>query len=716
MALSTSGEPSTVGEFVNAVLLKELWASQLRRLPDDDGINFEVGPWLELVRHVSPTLPQDILMTAAAWVPAIADVTPATLLPDLDQYPASSVDLEGLNLVQRKLLLEALEIVLDTYAEQDKDCFGELVDEMPQLEYPLLQRHGLACVAAQIAALLEQFALMRPASSQIHLRENDIDFAALNRLNTERDRLPAGSKQELVDEMQRCRQHVFDLELDLKSQVKVTEAVTNREKRECDKALARLLTVNQHLEEKLKSRTEDYRNAVKKFKNQDRRLQHSQWLLEEREKTIKLLQEENDKFSQKQSDLLEREREYGRRVVKVQLAEFENLCRHEHRTTRLKEIMDGKEVDESKPKGRRGEEELAELAQSALKSVTAEFDEIFAVRQGRIEQRMEQSEYIMSLKREGVQEEVSKIMQAYRLASEVPERHSAACQTEPIRGKLDSNDNTVNATMSLPPPRKDIATYGQKRGTMMSYTSSEGGTGSRGIGRTTLPTMNGQERNRRQSYSHVSPLKTNRRLTVVDYMQAEPPLRQDSGPDVVEQPLTPPKEAGDEQDEDLTDGAEVVKKTSKSKSGVPKRKAQTCILSIGASQAAVQKVQATKSSARDSGRSSPDSKEPSVVDANDVISSPEREEMWTAKEFNDVDSHVAQDVSQKQPPAPAAPAQADEVETVRQPDSPKKIVRKATTWPTDVDSTEGQQGTRTTDEPTFSGILERQSSGGSTSA
>eukprot|EP00927_Polykrikos_kofoidii_P066836 TRINITY_DN62399_c0_g1_i1.p1 TRINITY_DN62399_c0_g1~~TRINITY_DN62399_c0_g1_i1.p1 ORF type:complete len:710 (+),score=120.40 TRINITY_DN62399_c0_g1_i1:156-2285(+) len=424
--------PCTVGEFLNSVLVKEILAGQLLRLGRDESTWLEPMAYVDLVQKVVPSFAQDALCAAHAWIPAISDVTPWTLMPDIDQYPHGVKNLAGLNLVQRKLLLETLEVILDVLSSTDLDLTDGL--NIEDVELPLLQRQGLACVASQIASAFEHLLLLRPASmTEVRRRDGGLDMTAWQQVCAAKDQPTPGSTQELVDELQRCRQRLFDLEKDLATQAKSAEALSNRGKRESDKAVARLLSVNSLLEEKLRSRTEEYHTAVKKCREQSRRIAHYMWVSGDKEARIKALEQDLAKRVLLQEDLLAREREYGRRVIRVQIEEYENLCRHDERIRRLQEIMDGKRDAQGGASCTvRNETDLSELSKKTLAMVMQEFDHFFDNRQARIEGVMRGHESLST--------EQGKTSEGSQLQKSCFETVHVAVQTEPIlysRGKVE---------------------------------------------------------------------------------------------------------------------------------------------------------------------------------------------------------------------------------------------------------------------------------------
>merc|ERR1719491_2084294 len=109
--------------------------------------------------------------------------------------------------------------------------------------------------------MLEHLLLMSsPHHAEALLQQGDLDLEAYQKLWANAGRKPGpGSKAELLEELQSWRRRVFELEKDLQMQVRLSEVSGSREKREGVKAQERLVAVNVALEEKLRSRTVEFR-------------------------------------------------------------------------------------------------------------------------------------------------------------------------------------------------------------------------------------------------------------------------------------------------------------------------------------------------------------------------------------------------------------------------------------------------------------------------
>jgi hypothetical protein len=377
-----------VGEYIAGVVVKEIWVAQLARTggrPID---------WQAVKNHVartSPTLSNDILDAIRGWIPIADELNPTTLLPDLHEFPASLSDEDGITLVQRSLLLEALKILFDVFNEENAGSLG--------VEGMLLPRSGVANVSVQIAAMLDHLSLTRPRCALSQLHQNDLDLSAWQNVCAHTHRKPQpGSKAELIEELQQCRRQIFDLEKELVTQVKRADASADREKKEAEKVVQRLTIVNQALEEKLRSRTEESRNASDRICDLERRIEHERNLVTDKGKKIDMLQRELSRSTRTQSDLLQRERKYGERILQLRMQEFMSICRDSQRKRLVESALRGEVVSEDMIE-QPGEKDLELLAAETLRKVQNEFDEYFEDRERNMIMSVEKAEARISKER-----------------------------------------------------------------------------------------------------------------------------------------------------------------------------------------------------------------------------------------------------------------------------------------------------------------------------
>eukprot|EP00928_Gymnodinium_smaydae_P063178 TRINITY_DN46844_c0_g1_i1.p1 TRINITY_DN46844_c0_g1~~TRINITY_DN46844_c0_g1_i1.p1 ORF type:complete len:687 (-),score=168.36 TRINITY_DN46844_c0_g1_i1:102-2162(-) len=420
----------TFGEFVESVIAKELWANHT--LQNSNGLGeidaepgtrdgFSPAEWRQRLRKRAPGLTEDLIASVGAWIPSIVGVTPASLVPDLDMYPpcGSGDELEGLTLVQRKLLLDTIEVLLDTLVQDSSDRLRDGLPVMP--------RQGLACIAAQLAAVFEHLVLLRPLGlSTAHDNDESLDLSALRRICMKPSkRSNNNTKQALIEELQGCRKQIYDLEQDIAMTQRVSAEIANRGGQEAEKNMARILQVNHSLEEKLKQRTDDWRAARTQVEQLKQRTTHGEWLNQQNVEKIKRLQEELDIRGRMQEDLLAREREYGERMVRAQVSEYEQLVQHDERTRHLNLILqdkrDGATEEMSKSL------DMVAGVQKQGEKVLHELQTLFDERQTRIMQSVHEA---VNVTKEKDIERLQAELTFARSSTKRPEVREANTQTE----------------------------------------------------------------------------------------------------------------------------------------------------------------------------------------------------------------------------------------------------------------------------------------------
>lgn len=376
--------PATVEEYISGVILKELWAVELaRQSSSPSAARFDPDVSKRLVARVSRRLSNDIMDAVRGWIPVAEELQATSLLPDLHEFPPYAADEDGVTLGQRRLLLEALTIVFDTFNPDTGANHG-------QDSEPMLPPASVACISVQLAGMLEHLSLTNSHRGQALLQQGDLDLDSWQNVCANAGETPhAGTKAELVNELQECRCRIFDLEKEFLTQSKASAAAANREKRETEKAIQRFLTVNQALEEKLKVRTHSLYESDHRNQDLERRVAHEEALLQEKNKKILRQQQDLERLARKQDDLLLRERKYGERILELRLEEFKSTHRDKQRKTRLVNMIEGKMVSEGEDDlldsvGEYNEGDMESLAKRTLLQVTSQFDDFIEEREAKI--------------------------------------------------------------------------------------------------------------------------------------------------------------------------------------------------------------------------------------------------------------------------------------------------------------------------------------------
>jgi len=291
-------------------------------------------------------------------------------------------EVDGLTVQHRKLLQEALEIILDTFNDPGA-AVPWLVGGF--LEWPLLPRPSIASISAQVATVIEHLSWLRPHNLATLMSDSELDLSMWERVCSPAGHAAAKStKAELVDELQQFRQRIFHLEKELGKQVQTTDAITSRARREHERTSTRLLEVNHALEGKLKQQLADNQSYKEKISDYENRIKHEHWRVQEQSDRIERTEKELAEFKRMQGDMLVREKEYGRRILDLHLHEFESACRNDQRMRKLAQALS----TESRPleqvnADQGGEADLADLAKETLARLKHDFEEIFEERQRR---------------------------------------------------------------------------------------------------------------------------------------------------------------------------------------------------------------------------------------------------------------------------------------------------------------------------------------------
>lgn len=321
----------TIGQFIESVVLKEFYLVQINRGRQNQ--NLDPDGVRSLLARIAPTLGQDVLETVAGWIPVAAEVTSESLLPDLDRFPTTTHNAQGLSVQQKKLVLEAVEIMLDTFNHAE-------VTGLDAHDVPLLPRPCIACISAQVVSMLEHLALVRGRGTAVALHDNDLDLATWQRVcNTSREQPQKGSREELVEELQQCRQRIFELEKELAMQANSAAGSAARAKREHGQMATRLLNVNHALELKNKMQSNEAKALREQVSELQVRLAHDHWRAGQKDKETLALEEQLARQMRLQDDMLVREKEYGRRILNLHLKEFESTCRNDQRMRTLSRVM-----------------------------------------------------------------------------------------------------------------------------------------------------------------------------------------------------------------------------------------------------------------------------------------------------------------------------------------------------------------------------------------
>lgn len=382
---------TTVGEFIADVIVKELCALWLRH----DARSFDIQAVQSLMARIGPSVATDILEMARSWVPQLRDIGLDDLVPDLHQYPNPIEDVEGLDLKQQQLILESFEVILTNMD------FGKMyeLNRVPEeaLPRPLtFPKDTVACIAAQITVVFERMCV------NLSCRRENVGFVLGEEDEFKRQdatQVVSGSKQELIFQLQTCRRRIFDLERELVTKERSFSEKLSWEIKERNNKVSHLMEVNVYLEEKLRQRTEENRQAELQLLDAQRRVEHAHSLLADRRTQTEKLETALAKSCRMQEDILEREREHGKRILRARVDEHVTVMKDRLRITQLRKTLRtpfGPEGDEAEEYLKMASErDLTNMANEALSHVQEEFEDFFLRRQERFEEML--ADYEMKL-------------------------------------------------------------------------------------------------------------------------------------------------------------------------------------------------------------------------------------------------------------------------------------------------------------------------------
>merc|ERR1712139_102566 len=115
------------------------------------------------------------------------------------------------------------------------------------------------------------------------------------------------------------------------------------EKAERAKAEARLMEINSQLEDRLRARTEELRKAGQKLIEAQRGMDHAKFLLEDKNKQIAKFEYKEQQRLKEEEQQNEREKEYGKRLLRLAIQEDAMKQREKYRLEKLQAYIKGDE-------------------------------------------------------------------------------------------------------------------------------------------------------------------------------------------------------------------------------------------------------------------------------------------------------------------------------------------------------------------------------------
>mmetsp|Transcript_74173 Transcript_74173/g.197797 ORF Transcript_74173/g.197797 Transcript_74173/m.197797 type:complete len:545 (-) Transcript_74173:20-1654(-) len=392
---TSSYQPSTVGEFIVEAFRKELcgvWS-----LVEPERLHY--GVLLDVTEQVAPSLCADVVEIARGWMPGL-NVHGGTLLPDLNHFPSHIEDLDPLPLQLRQLLMESMDVY---FTNMD---LSEVYSLHPDLKTEFLTRtfslhkQGVFSFCAQVMCMLEHIWQMRPTTDVV-VGES----GALEPISSRRPPTPMGpegsvsrtlmAKHELVNQLQQAIRKIFFLEREVTVRARSEKEKISSEKEEKARCEKRLMDLNEKLKEQLRVRTEELKAAETKLMDVQRGIAHNKAMLSEKAKKIAVLEGQRENSSIKQEDLVQREKEYGKRLLQLAAEEDEALFRDSQRIKRLSHYIAAGTTVRGPTQG----DVVTTRIPATVQKVQQEFEEFFSTREKQFEAVLKQYESDMDEKK-----------------------------------------------------------------------------------------------------------------------------------------------------------------------------------------------------------------------------------------------------------------------------------------------------------------------------
>lgn len=482
---SEDRQSNTVGELLVEVLGKELCHIWLRKDPG----TFDLEVLHAVMARVGPSLASDMVELIQRWVPGLGSLECRTLLPDLRKFPPEIEDCPKLELAQRKLIAESLEVLLTgmqwSFAADDREWrhflqqYHETVakssssvtttskeQEILGKKAPRFLAGGLmsfpaesvAAVCGAVTLAVEHVLMFRPqvkaaaaGTLEALVRGGDGGALALGRGEDDaagavKEQLAMDkalrSKEGLISELQRARRRMFEMERELvaKEHKKAEQVAWERGERE--RETSQLMQLNSILEDRLRKRTEEVKEQKRLVEDGKRRVEHVNSLLLEKHRKIEVLEHALGTSSRMTEDVLEREREYGRRMLRLRLAEDQSMQSQKLRIEKLQRLIRTEQSggsplgDEIPLSLTEGESHIAAQAKETLEKVEAEFDSFFEQRQEKFREALETYERRLGEKKSKFESTCQELLKAEAMQACVVSAGFGKRQTRSIAAQV----------------------------------------------------------------------------------------------------------------------------------------------------------------------------------------------------------------------------------------------------------------------------------------
>lgn len=204
-----------------------------------------------------------------------------------------------------------------------------------------------------------------------------------------------GSREELLaKQLRNYQRRIFLLERELMARSQSEKEKVAFEKSERAKAEARLMEINCQLEERLKARTEDLRKTGQKLVEAQRGMNHTKWLLEDKNKQITKFEYKEEGHTKAELEREDREQQLSKRLLRLAIQEDTLRQREQFRIEKLRAWLKGEE-----PTDALNEADHEINMKAALERLEEEFEETFKRRQEKFDLGLQQYDRKLEEKR-----------------------------------------------------------------------------------------------------------------------------------------------------------------------------------------------------------------------------------------------------------------------------------------------------------------------------
>lgn len=335
----------TIGEFVSAALRKEIlhiWLQQDPAPLDADVVSALVISW-------SPSIAEQLVQLVKRWIPGMQLGVDSPLSDLRRDSGEDGVSLAASYVAEpaRLTITESLQGFFESLNFSQEPPAGSALSLQPELVHRLplwlmspdfrLPVESIFCLSAEIGPVL----LRAPRDDS--LVEDEVEMGHKAQSLDEDGDISAGAAKRL----QNYQRRIFRLERELMARSQSEKEKVASEKEERAKAEARLMEINCQLEERLKARTEDLRKTGQKLVEAQRGMNHTKWLLEDKNKQISKFEYKEEQHQKGQEDFNEREKKLSQRLLRLAIQGDTIRQREEYRIDKLRGYLTGEESVEA---------------------------------------------------------------------------------------------------------------------------------------------------------------------------------------------------------------------------------------------------------------------------------------------------------------------------------------------------------------------------------